>query len=82
MGVVGEEHQQRRSNNDGGFTNVHIAGSNVTAVMANALHAEEIVLTNIPVVTTAFAYGTLLPGQLYTCFAPNSGFLCSPIFIV
>lgn len=69
-------------NSDGGFSNVFIAGSGITGIVNNAFHTEEIVLTNIAVANSLPSYLLLQPGQLYTSCAPNSGFLCSPIFIV
>ena len=70
-------------NNDGGFNYVGIFGQNVNGVMNNAFHAEEIVLQNIPVDTTATGtgpYATLPSGALYTNVATPS-FLGRTVYV-
>ncbi len=57
------------------------SGYSVTSVMDCAFHSNNLVIQNIPVVTTAFAWGGLANGQVYTMTAPNTGLGCSPLFI-
>lgn len=58
--------------------------SGITAVMANALHAEEIVMMNIPVDTVpggGAVFAALPNGALYTTALPGGAFLSRPVYI-
>jgi hypothetical protein len=49
-------------NNDGGFTNAHIVGSGINAVLANTLHANALWANAIPNIPSGIG---ALPGQIY-----------------
>ena len=67
-------------NNDGGYNYVGIFGCNVTGVVANGFHVNEVVIQDIPVVNAVGFLG-LVQGQLYTNVAYPAAFLGRPIYI-
>ena len=58
-----------------------IFGCNVNAVASCAFHANNLIIQNIPVITSHALWTTLRTGQLYTCFTPGTDFQCSPLYI-
>jgi hypothetical protein len=72
-------------NNDSGLPNTFIAGSGIIAAALpggnGGLFANEIVIQNIPVITTPLAWSNLAFGEIYTTVAPNTGLGASPLFI-